>query len=120
MIEVARALHKFYKSFGIPAYEEHSVPDNAALPYITYELVNPDWRDDAVITANVWYSGTSFTPLFNKVDEIGRAIGEGLRIPTESGCVYLTKGNPFSQVSDTGNDEVKVCYLMIGMQAVCK
>lgn len=120
MIEVAQALYSFYKSFGIPAYEEHSVPDKAALPYITYEVVNPDWQDDAVITANVWYSGTSFTPLFRKVDEIGEKIGGGLTIPTKTGYLYLYKGNPFSQVSDTGNDEVKVCYLMIGMQALCK
>lgn len=120
MIDVAKGLKEFYSSFGIPAYEEHTVPDDAALPYITYEIMNPDWRDDAIITANVWYSGTTFGPLFKKVDEISAKLGEGLRVPTDTGSLYLYKGNPFSQVSDTGNDEVKVCYLMIGMQALCK
>lgn len=118
---MATALNQFYSSFGIPAYEENSVPDKAKTPYITYELVSPDWRDSVIITANIWYKGTSFTPILNKADEIGKRIGEGLRIPVESGgCVYLTKGTPFSQMAVTDIDKLKSVYLLINMQAVCK
>ena len=31
-----QAIHGFWSSFGITAYDENSVPDDAELPYITY------------------------------------------------------------------------------------
>ena len=34
----AEALHSFYSSFGLTAYEENSVPDDAEFPYITYNI----------------------------------------------------------------------------------
>ncbi|MCI6649127.1 MAG: hypothetical protein MSH24_06315 [Lachnospiraceae bacterium] len=120
MLDVAIALQRFYSSFGIKAYEEHTVPKNAALPYITYELEEPDWREETTLTANVWYSGTSYKPLYSKVDEISDKIGEGLLWPADGGHLYLYKGSPFAQVADTGNDNVKVVYLTIGMHALCK
>lgn len=120
MTEIAQALHQFYNSFGIPAYEEQSVPDNAELPYITYEVADPGWRESASLSANVWYKGTSYGPLYKKVDEIKDKIGEGLRIPTKTGNIYLYRGTPFSQVVSSQYDNVKVCYLLIGMHAMCK
>ena len=42
MRDTAAALYTFFSSFGIPAYVEYNVPDNAALPYITYELRDPE------------------------------------------------------------------------------
>lgn len=116
MTEEAKALNTFFSSFGIPAYEENSVPNNAELPYITYQISLPDWNDVASISANVWYSGTSYTTVFSKVDEISERIGQGISIPVgESGYLYLYKDNPFSQVAPTGNDNVKVVYLNIGI-----
>lgn len=120
MTDIAKALQKFYSGFGIPAYEEQSVPDTAQLPYITYELIDPGWREAAFLSANVWYKGSSYGPLFKKVDEISDKIGEGLRIPTDTGNIYLYKGTPFSQVAPTDSDNVKTCYLLIGMHAMCK
>lgn len=121
MTNVAQTLQKFFSSFGIPAYEEHTVPDNAALPYITYEVRVPDWRDQTSISASVWYAGTTFKPLYAKVDEIGEKLDEGLTVPVQGGgSLYLYKDTIFSQVTETGNDNVKVCYLQIGMHALCK
>lgn len=34
----AAALHSFFSGFGLTAYEENSVPDDAVFPYITYSL----------------------------------------------------------------------------------
>lgn len=121
MKNVALALKRFFGSFGIPAYEEHSIPDDVTLPYITYELVDPDWRSQGTVSANVWYGGTSLTPILSKVDEIADRIGEGIRIPIESGgCVYLFKQTQFAQMVSTENDNIKVVYLLIGIHAACR
>lgn len=120
MLSMALALQKFYSSFGVKAYEEHSVPKNATLPYITYELEEPDWREQITLTATLWGSGASYKPLYEIVDKISTEIGEGLRMPANGGSLYIYKGSPFAQVIDTGNDKVKGVYLLIGIHSLCK
>lgn len=34
----AQAIQAFWESFGVPAYEESTVPDDAVMPYITYSM----------------------------------------------------------------------------------
>ena len=34
-----QAIHFFWSQFGLPAYDENSVPDDAQMPYITYNVV---------------------------------------------------------------------------------
>lgn len=119
--ETATELLKFFSGFGIPAYTENTLPDDAELPYITYSLVFPDWRTSGSISASIWYSGTSFKEVFAKADEISNAIGEGIRLPVvEGGCVYLSKDSPFAQEQPTQSDTVKAVSLNIGIQAICK
>jgi len=36
----AAALHQFFSGFGMDAYTDSSVPDDAVFPYLTYELIN--------------------------------------------------------------------------------
>jgi len=116
---VAIALYQFFSGFGLDAYVEYNVPDDAALPYITYQLVAPDWRDSAMMYARVWYRSTSFASINAKVDEISAAIGEGVSIPTDGGAVYLGKGSPFRQYQPMeGDDTLKVVYLNLIINAI--
>lgn len=119
MTEAATALYTFFSSFGLPAYEENSVPDDVALPYITYQVAIPDWRDSSSISASVWYMGNGYSEVNSKVDEISDKIGDGYRQEAGNGCIWLNKETPFAQVVPTGNDNVKVVTLNIGLQAVC-
>lgn len=120
MMQTGKALFKFFGSFGIPAYEENSVPDDAVLPYITFEQADTTWDRPISISASVWYAGTSLTEVFSKVDEIKEKLGEGYRIPTESGCLWLYKDTSFAQVLDADADSVKRVVLNIGMHALTK
>lgn len=120
MINAASTLYQFFSSFGIPAYESHSVPDDAELPYITYVLNDGNWTSAVSIIATVWYKDTSLRGLSEKVDEIKKAVGEGLSfsIP-EGGAIYLYRDTPFAQMQNTGKDGVVAAYLLFEMQTIC-
>ena len=112
MTNIAIALYNFFSGFGLPAYVEYAPPDDAELPYITYQLTDPDWRDNATFYARVWYRSTSYAQINAKVDEIAAAIGEGLRIPTPGGTIWLNRGTPWAQnMRMEGDDTLKVAYL---------
>ena len=119
MTNTAKALYSFFSGFGIPAYVEYNPPDDAQLPYITYQLIEPDWRDTANMYARVWYRSTSWVDINAKVDEIKRAIGYGKTLPTEDGGVLLLNcGSPFAQEQPMeGDDTLKVIYLNITLNA---
>jgi hypothetical protein len=42
-----QAIQNFWSQFGIPAYDENSVPDDLRYPFITYS-VSTDMLDDTV------------------------------------------------------------------------
>ena len=118
MTETAKALYRFFSGFGLPAYVEYIVPDDAALPYITYQLAEPDWRDSANIYARVWYRDTSWTAISAKVDQIAAAIGMGVTVPTTDGMIMLNKGTPWAQEQPMeGDDTLKVIYLNLTLHA---
>ena len=128
MTQLQQALDAFFRGFGLPAYVEDEVPaydydDEGARfevkpPYITYQATAPDWKDGAPLYARVWYRDAGNEALNAKVDEIEAAIGEGASLPTESGCVYLFKGNPFVQRQRFQYDQTLKCaYLSFMMLA---
>ena len=51
MMEVARALYAFWSQFGVSAYLRDSVPEDAELPYITYDASFGDVTQENVLTA---------------------------------------------------------------------
>lgn len=110
----AKGLYQFWTGFNIPAYPEYAVPDDAVLPYITYELVQPNWRDSSPYFARVWYRDTSYVDITRKVDEISAEIGEGKRIVLDDGYLFLFKDSTFIQFQPVEDDEdLKVAYLQM-------
>ena len=117
---VAKGLYDFWSQFNIPVYPEIAVPDDASLPYITYDIRQPDWRGVTFYSARVWYRDTSFAAITDKVDEISSAIGEGARIVLDNGYIYLFKEDNFAQFQpfeDTG-DGIKCVYLQMTMHVL--
>lgn len=113
MISTAQALHAFFSGFGIPAYISNNIPDNAQMPYITYDLVEPEPLAMAYFNASVWYRDTALTAISAKVDEIKAAIGTGLGIPTDSGVIHIFResNGRFAQIMNDPNRETKRAYL---------
>lgn len=113
MRQTSHALKAFFSSFGIPAYLSGNIPDNVQMPYITYDLIEPEPLAFGLINASVWYRDTSTEAISAKVDEIKTAIGNGLSLPTPSGVIHLfrEKSGSFGQIMNDPNRETKRAYL---------
>lgn len=119
MTGTATALYTFFSSFDIPAYMSGNIPDNVQMPYITYDLIEPEPLSSALINASVWYRDTSTKAICAKVDEIKRAIGNGIDLPTDSGVVHLfrERNGAFAQIMNDPNRETKRAYLSMIIHA---
>lgn len=115
MMQTATALSAFFSGFGIPAYMSDNIPDNVTMPYITYELVEPEPLTTARFNASVWYRSTGLAEITAKVDEIRDAIGGGLSIKTDSGVIHIFRqlGTPFCQIMNDPNRETKRALLSL-------
>jgi hypothetical protein len=109
-----QALHSFFASFQIPAYDEASVPDDAQTPYITYSAAIDSLDSPVTLTANLWYKSTSWAAISQKAEEIeARLKHGGIVIQIDGGRLWLTKGSPFAQRTNLGLDNYKNIYIVI-------
>ena len=124
MKNVAKALYDFWSGFGIPAYVQDDIPSDAVLPYITYELRQPDWRGTTAYRASVWYADTSYVAITEMCDNIANEIGEGKRIPCDGGNIWLFKEDdfcqfsPFERVDEDVAMSLKHAYLSMIMHVI--
>lgn len=119
MTDTARALYQFFSGFGLPAHAKNNVPDDAELPYITYEVKRPAPLSKCLLHAWVWYRDTVMTNVLRKCDEIEAAIGNGVSIPTPGGFVTLFKDadTPFAQEQPDPDRAIRVMYLTMILHA---
>ena len=111
----AAAIYQFWNSFGLTAYEENSVPDDAAFPYITYKLVTDGFDREITLTASLWYRGESWTAINAKTEEISQKISRGGKmVSCDGGAIWLKRGQPFAQnMGDESDNLIKRKYLNI-------
>ena len=113
----AAAIYQFWSSFGLTAYEENTVPEDAAFPYITYQLVTDSFDREVVATASLWYRGESWTAINAKTEEISKKIGaSGKKIAVDGGGIWIKRGQPFAQnMGDESDDLIKRKYINISI-----
>lgn len=114
----AAAMYEFWSSFGVIAYEENSVPEDAKFPYITYQLVIDSFDRDVLATASLWYRGTSWLEINAKTEEISAYIGLGGKIiKCDGGRIWIKRGQPFAQnMGDESDDLIKRKYLNLTIE----
>lgn len=111
-----QAIHTFWSGFGIPAYDEQTVPDNAKMPYITYRVVTDSIGNVCNLTGSIWYRSTSWKEVSDKAAEVAQAVGQYgfTKLKLDDGYVWFTKGAPFAQrMSDPASDMIRRIYLNI-------
>lgn len=111
----AAAIYQFWNSFGLNAYEENTVPTDAAFPYITYQLVTDSFDREIPLTVSIWYRSESWTEINAKTEEISQKISRGGKIVScDGGAIWLKRGQPFAQnMRDESDDLIKRKYLNI-------
>ena len=109
----AAAIYQIWSVFGLTAYEENTVPTDAAFPYITYQLVTDSFDREVAATASLWYRGENWTAINAKTEEISAHIGLGGKIiKCDGGRIWIKRGQPFAQnMGDESDDLIKRKYL---------
>lgn len=104
-----QAITKFWESFGWTAYDESSVPDDAMLPYITYEVQTDSLDGELMLTASLWDKSFSWRDISLKADEIEKAIKEHgfISMRIDDGYLWIRGGRPFATRMNTQNDTLK-------------
>jgi hypothetical protein len=112
-----QALQAFWDSFGIDAYDESSVPDDAVPPYITYRAGIDEFESSMMLYASVWYRSSSWKDISLKTSEIEQAIGAFKLIPlNENEYLYIKKGTPFAQRMRDEDETIKRVYINIEVE----
>lgn len=90
------AYHSFWEQFGVPVYDAHSVPDDARMPYITYELSTDTFDYAIALTTSIWTRNTSWKQSYDILNLIEKKIlNGGVNVPYEGGTIWITSANPW-------------------------
>ncbi len=119
-----QAQHEFWNSFNVPAYEEHSVPDDQrnTFPRITYESAMSTFEDLVSITASIWTRSTSWEQADTLANTI-EAFIKGMGCPEIQGGRYrVFIGNTtFAQkMDDPEDDQIKRIVLNVTFEFMTK
>ena len=115
MLNTAKTLKSFFGGFGIPAYTLDSVPENVELPYITYQLVEPEWNEQANMYCQVWYKRNNLGSLLAKADQIAAAIGTGVVFDQPGGYLAIYPSTPLMQTLT--DDYAQSVYMNLAINA---
>lgn len=110
-----QAQHDFWSSFGVDAYEEHSVPDGAKFPRITYESASSVFESLVSITASIWTRSTSWATADALADTIERYI-KNMGCPEIKGGryrVYIGDTTFAQKMDDPEDDQIKRIILNV-------
>ena len=114
-MDKAQAIQSFWASFDLPAYDSTTVPNDAQMPYITYDVAADSLGNVVNMSASIWYRTTSWKEISQKADEIAKAITTMFppSIQLDEGRLYIAKGTPFSQRMPDEDNAVRRIYLNI-------
>ena len=114
-MDKSQAIDNFWNRFGIPAYDENTVPQDAPLPRITYNVETDSLDNPVGMNASLWYRSRSWKDISKKAEEIGEYITKMFppTIQIDGGRLYITKGSPFAQRMSDPDDSIRRIYLSI-------
>ena len=117
-MDKAQALQAFWSSFGIPAYDQSTIPNADSAdhrpqpPYITYRVAEDSLGNPVLLSGSIWYRSTSWAEIEQKAKQIAEYIGYGHKIlKIDGGYLYITKGTPFAQRMSDEDDSIRRIYI---------
>ena len=113
-----QALHTFWSSFGLQAYDENTVPEDVTFPYITYEASTASVNEKIPASASLWYRSTSWDEISRKAEQISEQISwGGSSVVYDTGRLWVTKEAPFAQrMSEPSDSLVRRIVLQVSVE----
>ena len=107
-MDKSQAINRFWNSFGIKAYDENTVPEDAVYPRITYDVSVSGFDSGIPLSASLWYFSKSWENITKKADEIGSDIGEGGKtIKYDNGMLWIKRREPFYQRMSDPDENIR-------------
>lgn len=117
-----QAIHEFWNSFGIKAYDSTDVPSNVTYPYLTYTNPTDSLGNVVSINVNLWYRDSSWRNASLKKDELARRIigPDNPTVKFDEGRIYFAGGTPFAQRADDDDPAIKRYYINVTAEFLCQ
>lgn len=106
----------YWSSFGLPAYEELTVPDDAQIPYIAYQAVNGQLDGVITVSASIYYKGMSWSKIIEEVNHIEKFADR--QIMFDGGIMKVRKPlRDFAQpISETSDSKIRRMLLTVEIE----
>ena len=121
-------LHNFWSGFGVPAYDENSVPDDkeiaqingSAFPRITYDIVEGDTFDSVAMSGSVWDRSSSWNGVYEIFNQINDTLSNGgVILPCNGGGLWIKKASPWVQrMGDSSDDAIRRLFMNITVEFI--
>lgn len=108
--------HVYWSSFGMPAYHELTVPEDAKMPYLTYQTASGQLGGVSNVSASVYYKGTSWASIMQEVSQMEKFIDRQLFF--DGGIIKIRKplANFAQPMSESGDPKVRRIVLTVEIE----
>lgn len=111
-----RALNSWLSEFA-PAYAAGSVPDDAELPYMTYQAAWAGFGERVSVPVTLWCGTSSEAKANEMAGLLGIALGMGGDIvKCDEGAIWIMRGTPFIQSSVSIGPNMKARYINLEIE----
>lgn len=112
-----QALHKFWSSFEIPAYDVNTVPDKATYPRITYNVSVNGFGEQTALFGSIWSKSTSWEEITNIANKVANRLAEGgQNVRYDNGMIWIKRGSPFMQRMGDPDDTIRRIVINIEVE----
>lgn len=102
-----QAQDKLWNSFGLPAYDENTVDEDAQMPYITYEAADGSLGGAMLLSASLWYHSGSWADISKKANQMKKGLNTEIKIDGGYMMVRTPPANYATRMSDPNDKDIR-------------
>lgn len=114
-----QTLQTFWSQFGVPAYDESTVPEDATYPRITYEVITDNIGVQNTLTASIWARGKGWKEVTDILHTVEETLGYGGEtLHCRGGIIWINRGRPFAQRMNDPDDSIRRIVVNIQVEFI--